>query len=233
MLLFVVGCLVLGLRRARARRSQRMQNARLRAAATLGVLLAWSSVARAASSEPNAPVKSGEGELDDAPLAAPNGRMRRLVLSYNPFTLQLSRYGLNAELLLASHHGLVLSPFYAYTTTNEDSFHNVFRGFGGELGYRWYSGRNGARGFFVGPSVLLGFYEGVPARGATVPFANLGGALDVGYQAIVVDRWVVGIGGGLQYTVPTQTFPPQELPASVYAIQGLRPRLLLALGAAF
>jgi len=55
----------------------------------------------------------------------------------------------------------------------------------------------------------------------------------VGWQQILADRWVAGIGGGLQYTVPTHAFPPQELPASVYAVRGLRPRLLLALGVAF
>jgi hypothetical protein len=33
--------------------------------------------------------------------------------------------------------------------------------------------------------------------------------------------------------VAMHTFPQQELPASVYAIRGLRPRMLLTLGVAF
>ena len=47
------------------------------------------------------------------------------------------------------------------------------------------------------------------------------------------DRIVAGLGGGLEYTVPTQSFPTQELPASVYADRGLHPRILLGLGVAF
>ena len=83
------------------------------------------------------------------------------------------------------------------------------------------------------PSLLAACYVAIPQRGADVVYGNFGGAVDVGYQAIFADRWVAGLGGGLQYTVPTVTFPAQELPASVYAIRGLRPRLLLALGVAF
>ena len=168
-----------------------------------------------------------------APISSPEGEMRRIALSWNPFTLHLTRVSLNAELLIASHHGVMITPFYASTTTNTDSFENVFRGWGGEIGYRYYSGKNGARGFFIGPSLLLGFYDAIPKRGDKVPFTNWGGALDVGWQALVADRWVVGLGTGVQYTVPSATFPSQELPASVYASRGLRPRLLLALGVAF
>ncbi|MEI7893002.1 MAG: DUF3575 domain-containing protein [Myxococcales bacterium] len=170
---------------------------------------------------------------DDAPLASPRGAPRRVALSWNPLTLHLEHYGANVEVLVASHHALVLSPFYAWTRTNADSNNNVFRGIGGELGYRWYEGHDGPRGFFLGPSVLLGSYTAVPKVGSSVPFWNFGLAVDVGYQALVADRWVVGLGAGLQYTIPTETFPQQELPASVVAIRGLRPRLLVSLGAAF
>jgi hypothetical protein len=37
----------------------------------------------------------------------------------------------------------------------------------------------------------------------------------------------------LQFSAPTQQFPKQELPASVYTQAGLRPRLLMSLGVAF
>jgi hypothetical protein len=166
-------------------------------------------------------------------LGAPAGERRWLTLAYNPFTLQASRYGANVEVLVASHHVVAGTLYYANTLTNEDSFKNRFRGLGGELGYRYYTGTDGPRGLFFGPSLLLAALEAVPARGATASFENYGVALDLGYQALIADRWVVGLGGGLQYNRPTTTFPQQELPASVYANPGLRPRLLLALGVAF
>ena len=182
----------------------------------------------AAATTPQGPQAADEGTL-----GAPRGERRWLTVSYNPFTLQASRYGANAELLVASHHVVAGTLYWANTLTNEDSFSNRFRGIGGEIGYRYYTGHDGPRGVFIGPSFLLGAFDAVPARGATTHFGNYGLAVDVGYQALVADRWVVGIGGGIQYNRPDKTFPQQEVPASVYANPGVRPRLLLALGVAF
>jgi hypothetical protein len=157
---------------------------------------------------------------------------RRIAISYDPLTLMLQRYGANVEVLLASHHVLGVSAYYAYARTNEDT-NNVFRGVGGELGYRWYSGDDGPRGFYIGPSVLLGRFEAVPARGDSVSYWNVGGAMDLGWQALVADRVLFGLGAGLQYTAPTVSLAAQEVTASVYANAGLRPRLSLAFGVAF
>jgi hypothetical protein len=186
-----------------------------------------------ATANGDAPSTSMPEELDEGTIGSPRGARRWLTIAYNPFTLQASRYGANAELLLASHHVIAGTLYWANTVTNEDSFKNRFRGVGGELGYRYYTGHDGPRGIFIGPSLLLAALEAVPARGATTSFENYGVALDVGYQALVADRWVVGLGGGLQYNRPSTTFPQQELPASIYANPGVRPRLLLALGVAF
>jgi hypothetical protein len=182
--------------------------------------------------------------------------MRHFTLTYNPLTLFVVRAELSIEALLTDHHALQLTGFFGSTRTNEVypascpqmtgtkecALTTLFRGGGGELGYRWYSGTAGPRGFYVAPSFLLARYTATPAvgagtsaavSGADIPYWNLGGALDVGWQAIFADRWVAGGGLGLQYTVPSHTFPPLELPASVYATRGLRPRLLLGLGVAF
>lgn len=186
------------------------------------------------SSTPPGAAGSG-GSVMSAAAGAPERppEQRRFALSYNPYTLHLLRLGLNIEVMLVSHHVIIVTPFWATTTTNEDSNRNQFRGFGAELGYRYYTGENGPRGFYVNPSFLFGKYNAIPQLGDTVAYTNLGGAIDVGYQSIVADRWVVGIGAGLQYTVPSVTFPQQELTASIFANKGLRPRLLLALGVAF
>jgi len=191
-----------------------------------------STNAQPARAPANTPAPT-EGKVEESTFREPRGERRWLTLSYNPFTLQASRYGANAELLLKSHHVAELTLYWANTLTNEDSFSNRFRGIGGELGYRYYTGHDGPRGIYVGPSLLLGGFDAVPANGATTKFENYGVAIDVGYQALVGDRWVVGLGGGVQYNRPNKTFSQQELPASVYANPGVRPRLLLALGVAF
>jgi hypothetical protein len=206
-------------------------------------------------------VSGGEGNLHDAPLFDPTGEMRHFTLTWNPFTLFAVRAQLSFEALLTDHHAIEIVGFYGGTRTNEVypkpcmnvgvngvlnahecALTTLFQGLGGEVGYRWYSGTGGPRGFYVGPSFLLSHGTATPAvgagttserDGATIPYWNLGGAVDLGWQAIFADRWVVGLGAGLMYTVPTHTFPAEELPASVYANRGLRPRFLLGLGVAF
>lgn len=207
-----------------------------------GAVTAVSATAHAEQQQPQPPpilthveepTGPNAGGVNDAPLGAPRGAPRSFAITYNPLTINLERISLNLEVVPVSHHALVLTGFYATTTTNEDSFNNKFRGFGGEIGYRHYSGEGGPRGLYFGPSLLVGYYDAIPMNGARTHFGNFGLAFDVGYQAIVADRWVVGLGGGIQYSAPTHEFPKQELPASVYTQPGLRLRLLLSLGVAF
>jgi hypothetical protein len=201
-------------------------------------------------------VAGGEGNLHDSPLFDPSGEVRHFTLTWNPLTLFVMRAEFALEIMLTDHHVIQVTGFYGSTRSNEvytpacmavNDAHScalttLFQGWGGELGYRWYSGLAGARGFYVAPSFLLAHYSATPAQGAgtptevdgaSIPYWNLGGALDIGWQAIVADRFVAGLGGGVQYTVPTHTFPTQELPSSVYANRGFRPRLLITLGVAF
>ena len=174
----------------------------------------------------------GEAMAIDAPPSEPEPPMRRLAIYVNPLSLLLDRYGGSIELALASHHVIEAGAYYVYCATNSDAG-NVFEGVGGELGYRLYLGDNGPRGFYVGPSFLLAALTAIPQAGTSIGYLDLGGALDIGYQALVEGRVLVGIGAGAQYTVATKSFPPQQVPASVYANDGLRPRLSLAIGVAF
>jgi len=165
-----------------------------------------------------------------APFSPP--QRRYVVIELTPLNLEIRRYGGQVEIMPAEHHAVQLSAYYFNWTTGADSFNNTFRGIGGEMGYRYYFGDAGPRGFFLGPSFLLGAFDGVPQNGAVVHFENLGGAFDVGYQALLFDRLSLGAGLGLQYTAPTVDIPHQEVPASTVANAGLRPRFLLAFGVA-
>lgn len=172
---------------------------------------------------------------DDADLKAVRSEpepVRRVAVSIAPLGPLVARWGGAIEILAASHHAIGVSGAYVHAHTNEDT-NNLFRGGVFELGYRYYFGDGGARGFFLGPSFLFGRLEAVPERGDSIPFYQLGGALDAGFSALVADRVLFALGAGVQYTAPTESFPAQELPASVYARPGVRPRLLLAIGVAF
>lgn len=207
--LFSVAALALLVRRRRA----------ALAAATLLVLLP--ARARAGGVDVDAPPRSDEAEPE----------ARHFAVYLNPLSLIVDRYGASVEVMLASHHALEAGAYYVYCATNSDS-NNVFSGVGGEIGYRFYLERNGPRGFYLGPSFLLAALTALPQAGASVDYLNLGGALDLGYQALL-GRVLVGIGAGAQYTVATKDFPQQQLAASVYANSGLRPRVSLAIGVAF
>jgi len=173
---------------------------------------------------------------------------RKVAVELNPVALIVSRFSATVELLPREHHALVLTPYYFSTKTvlfnqsTSDAQGNPvvvnhlpqsFKGFGAEIGYRYYWGRLGPRGPYVGPSIVVAKATATDGNGVDTPFWTIGGAVDAGYQTLVVDDWLLGFGFGLQYTTPTTSIPPQQVPASFYANGGLRPRLLVALGYAF
>jgi hypothetical protein len=178
---------------------------------------------------------------------------RRVVLvEWNPLPLAIGRLSANVVIAPGDHHALIVSPFYAWATTNgivtQDSTSpgcslatpcpttlpaQHFEGFGSELGYRYYFGQGGPRGFFLGPSVILGSFTATPQVGASVQYLQWGLAADVGYEVIVADSVAISLGAGVQYTGETKTIPNQQFPAEFDANPGVRPRLLLSFGWAF
>lgn len=62
---------------------------------------------------------------------------------------------------------------------------------------------------------------------------DYGVALDVGWQALVADDWVIGLGGGAEYSFTSKSVPDQQAPAAYYANAGVHPRALAALGYVF
>lgn len=150
---------------------------------------------------------------------------------------------LSANVVIApfEHHAVIVSPFYVLTRTTPitvfDSAGNgtelpiqTFRGFGSELGYRYYTGRGGLRGFFCGPSLIVGAFTAIAEDGAELPYLDYGVAVDAGYQALVVDKVSLSLGAGLQYTTTDKSIPDQMLWAKVFANTVLLPRLLVSVG---
>ncbi len=204
-------------------------------------------VARAESAEPTTPTPAAtpvDVQLQEAP--PPH---RFATIEWNPLALFIDRFSLNVVLAPVDHHALIVSPFYTWASTAEYSTgldaqgrplpytlsvpSQSFKGFGGELGYRYYAARGGPRGFFAGPSFLLEAITATAYSGSQTSFLGYGLAVDAGYQALVADTISVSVGAGAQYMFTSKSIPSQQLPASIYANERLYPRLLLSLGYAF
>jgi hypothetical protein len=188
---------------------------------------------------------------------------RAFTIEWNPLALFVDRFSVNVVIVPGDHHGLVLSPFYTWANTAEfatsldaegrqlnDTTGSItgtpgssyvlnvpkqtFKGFGGEIGYRYYFSQGGPRGFFAGPSLILAAITATAYNGNQTSFFDVGAAADVGFQALIADTVSVSIGGGLQYTFyQNQSIPPQQLPASTVANERVYPRFLLSFGYAF
>ena len=166
----------------------------------------------------------------------------------NPLGLFIGHYSVNVEWLPAMHHALVLNPHYDSVTaevtvsdgTNSvATFEENFTGGGAELGYRYYTGRAGPNGFFVGPSLLLGAYTASNSDftgSEATSFSRVGFAVDIGGQAVIDPGFVIGGGFGLQRTwVNGVDDYSGELPLSAEVLvgSGVRPRFLFSMGGAF
>jgi hypothetical protein len=188
----------------------------------------------------------------DVKLAEAPPPHRTLTLEWNPVALVISRVMIPIVVVPGDHHALVVSPYYTWASTvpyatgidasgnplpydvSGNAPLNVlsqsFHGYGAELGYRYYLDRGGPRGFFAGPSLIVSAVTGKAGNGTETSFADLGGAVDIGYEALIANTIAVTLGGGVQYTAPTKSIPTQQWPASIYANDGVRPRLLASLG---
>jgi hypothetical protein len=208
-----------------------------------GVGLAVGATSTASGQPAPAPTPAPAFAPVDVAVNEPPPARRVFAVEWNPVALFIDRLSVNLEIAPADHHALVLVPFVFNTRT--DSFIDVtgdtttlhasqrFEGVGGEIGYRYYAGYGGMRGFFAGPSFILATVKATDGANDQTSLMNYGVAVDVGWQALVASDWVVGLGGGGQYTFTSKTVPDQQAPAAYYANRGLHPRALAALGYAF
>jgi hypothetical protein len=168
-------------------------------------------------------------------------RFKSVALQGNPLGLGIGRYSADLEYLPVPHHALHLSPvgYFALPGVADE-----LTGGGVEAGYRWYSGLYGPHGFFLGASLIAlsltyihGALAGVPFDAPEdTSFVELGGALDAGFQVIILGNFAAGAGLGAQYTADTVQphFEYQNHPwHDLFYGPGLRPRALLSVGAAF
>lgn len=175
---------------------------------------------------------------------------KQYVIEINPLATTIGRYSIQGEYLPAVHHAITLNPFYTHASLKctgcnadgSDADLGSLNGFGGELGYRFYTGVKGPNGFYVGPSFLFASYSqsgGVNAVvGTNSPpssFTSVGGAIDIGGQGVIGPGIVIGGGFGLQWTKTSKDVNTDNynFTSAVVAGGGTRPRFLFTVGYAF
>jgi len=173
---------------------------------------------------------------------------RRISIDWNPLPAITGLGKLSFDLVIVpiDHHALVVNPFYTTASTAPivvfDDAGNpmrlpeqTFSGVGLEVGYRYYRGRGGPRGVFVGPSLVAAWMHEKQGRfgdGSSTSFVDYGVAVDVGYAALI-GGFAIALGGGVQYLATSEAIPQQQWPVRIYANSGVLPRLLLSIGWAF
>jgi hypothetical protein len=166
------------------------------------------------------------------------GRYVPFSVEFNPLGLMVGgRLSFNAEWAPVTHHALIGSTYIIHTSndvavTGDLTESQTFTGVGGELGYRYYTGRRGMNGVFIGPSLIGGAFNAGLPRGNQA-FTNAGLAVDVGAQQIFADHIVVGGGVGVEYITVSHDFHDLPTGPSAIATTGLKPRLLLSAGYGF
>lgn len=193
-----------------------------------------------ATAEAPWPVTS-TGAVDVALREQPPAR-RYVALELNPLAgLALHRWGANVVVAPLQHHAIIVNPFHAFAQTYpirlyDDNGNPItlptqqFNGWGAELGYRYYTGRGGLRGLFLGPSLFADWMTADAQDGSQTKYIYYGLAADVGYQALIDDRVSLSFGAGLQYGLPNKDIPKQGFQAKYYANSMLLPRLLISIG---
>ncbi len=169
--------------------------------------------------------------------------LKQYVIELNPLATTIGRYSIQAEYLPAVHHAITLNPFYTHATLTvtggnadgSDLDAGSLSGFGGELGYRFYTGVKGPNGFYVGPSAIFASYSQSLNGQSSDSFTSFGGAIDIGGQGVVGPGIVIGGGFGLQWTKTSKDIDTNNLnlASAVIAGGGTRPRFLFTVGYAF
>jgi hypothetical protein len=186
---------------------------------------------------------TAEEEAERARESRQDDTRRPVALTLNPLGFVIQRYGGNLEYSFAPHH-VIAGTGYVQTVPVE-MVRPFARGveirdratapsFGGELGYRLYSGRRGADGLFIGGSfVAMPVAYPRLGRDRAVELERIygvGGAVDIGAQTVT--SWGLTIGGGLGASFLAYGMPndPSRLP---FAMPNVLPRLLLQTGYSF
>jgi hypothetical protein len=164
-----------------------------------------------------------------------------VAIEANPLAVAIGLFSANLEVLPAPHHAVVITPQYYFAVPGVS---DEITGGGVEGGYRFYTGRYGPEGLFLGGSLLFGSYRYVHRTAVDYPgfdvasdtsYQSFGVAAEGGYQLVVSEHIVLGAGIGVMYRYFTDE-PQWETVShshqNLFYGSGVRPRFLLSVGGA-
>jgi len=171
---------------------------------------------------------------------------RRIALDVDlvPLVTDLGKLTVDVLIVPIDHHALRVAPFFAWGSTApiwEISAagnpimqlpEETFRAYGLELGYRYYRGVRGPRGWYIGPSLILAELT-EKGSGTSSDYNEIGLAIDTGYSAVIANRVAVALGVGVEGLTASKSFAVQQFPSEMFAQRGIWPRVSLAIGWAF
>jgi hypothetical protein len=172
--------------------------------------------------------------------------MKNLALEANPLAIAVGRFSLTLEFMVAPHNAIEITPYVYFAVPAANTEVDAY---GGEIGYRYYTGRHGPEGWFLGGSLGFGAFEYqhiaptvsrasdnvVLDESVSTQYDQISAAIDAGYQVILQEHVVVGVGAGVEYRYLTlyPGFQPYDHDSQWLAYgQGFRPRLLFSMGGA-
>jgi hypothetical protein len=138
-------------------------------------------------------------------------RERPFSLTFNPLPAFWGRVSANLEIMLATHHALVLSPNLLFPADDRGQYNSAVNygfgfatqqssGIGTEVGYHYWTGWNRtAHGGFLGPSLIVGESSHASTGDASKTQGYWGFAFDAGGQEVLPGGFTIGAGIGLMY----------------------------------
>jgi hypothetical protein len=179
----------------------------------------------------------------DATTRDQKDRRHPVALTMNPLGFVIQRYGGNLEYSFVPHHAATASLYVQsvpvemvrpFASGVEIRDRAAAPSFGGEIGYRLYSGRGGAEGLFIGGSFVampIAYPRLGPDFGVELERVyGTGGAIDIGAQTVT--SFGLTIGGGLGASFLAYDMP-NDLRRLPFAMPNVLPRLLLQTGYSF
>jgi hypothetical protein len=161
-----------------------------------------------------------------------------------PVALPIGRLSVAYQRSIAGGHTLALGVFGEATGFLIPTGGNAMAGAGGEISYLYYL-RGGLSGFFLGPSIGVGrfyyadtitpkqiWYGDLSISKDSGFFTSLEAGFDVGYLYMFKNGGLLGGGLGAQYNIANKTREEMSGIAYLIAGTGVRPRVLLIVGAA-
>ncbi|MDP8999233.1 MAG: hypothetical protein M3O46_03890 [Myxococcota bacterium] len=174
-----------------------------------------------------------DGHAQDREFQAPPPPAKWAV-GFNPLAVIIGRYSADLERLVTPDFALLLNIHGDYASRVVPSMEYggsaPVWGFGAEIGCRWFTAGRGMHGFFMGSSLVAGWYS-IDYYGRRFGLPGIGPALDMGGQVELGRSAFLGFGGGMQY-LWTSRYPVDIASGLSWVMgAGINTRVLLTIGA--